>query len=94
MYTAEDSRKDHLDWLNDPNPFFSDHFKPYFGKTILHIRGYGNGQKMITFTDGSRLLFEVQNPDSGDDLYSKTEEEFNFDTWKYREQEAEEAKEV
>jgi len=82
MYSEEDNRKDHLEWLNDPTPFISDHYKQYTGKTILHIRGYGNGEQMITFTDGTRLLFS-----SGDDLYSKTEEEFNFSTWKYREQE-------
>jgi hypothetical protein len=94
MYSAEDNRKDRLEWLNDPKPFISDHFKQYFGKTIQDIRGYGNGEEIITFTDGTRLLFSVENPDSGDDLYSKTETEFNFNTWKYREQEADEANEA
>lgn len=59
----------------------------YAGKIVKDIRLIGNGQEVITFTDGARLLYSVENPGSGADLYSKTEEEFNFDTWKYREEE-------
>jgi hypothetical protein len=87
MIGYEEDKKYHLEWLNDTKPSFSRKTELYAGKTVLHIRRYGNGEEMITFTDGSRLLYSVEEPHSGDDLYSKTEEEFNFDTWEYRENE-------
>jgi len=85
MYTQDDNQKDHIAWLNDPKPYFD--YKEYNRKTVLHIRRYGNGEALITFTDGTRLHFSVENPESGDDLYSKTETEFNFDKWMYKEDE-------
>lgn len=59
----------------------------YAGKIVKDIRYIGNGTDVITFTDGTKLLYATQNAESGDDLHSNTYEEFNFDTWKYREEE-------
>ena len=73
MYSDEDNRKDHIDWLNDPNRFMSSSYKPYVGKTVEKICGYGNGEVFIFFTDGTILQLSVQEPSSGDDLYCKTE---------------------
>ena len=76
---------DHVKWLKNPSSL-STHSKLYEGKTVKDIRYYGNGEEIITFTDGTCLCYSVQEPESGDDLYTKTEEEFNFTTWRYREE--------
>lgn len=34
----------------------------YAGKIVKDIRLIGNGQEVITFTDGARLLYSVENP--------------------------------
>ena len=85
MRSEEDDKKDHIQWANDQNSNLAAKSKRYAGKTVRDIRYYGNGEEMITFTDGTRLLYHVENYQDGDDLYSKTEADFNFDTWEYRE---------
>jgi hypothetical protein len=91
MESDESISAKHIKHLNDPSSI-DRKSKIYAGKTIQDIRYYGNGEEIITFTDGTNLCYSVGHPESGDDLYSKTIEEFNFDTWKYYEQEYDEGK--
>jgi hypothetical protein len=92
MYSEEDNRKDHVEWMKDPKKFSSSRYNPYIGKTVEKICGYGNGEIFIFFTDGKIIQFSVDPGDHQSDLYNKTEEVFNFSTWKYREQEEYEKK--
>lgn len=74
----------HRKWLRDPKPQLESFSHLYEGKTVKNIMYYGNGESLINFTDGTRLLFSVEDPISGGDLYHKTEVEFDFERWQYR----------
>lgn len=89
MRSYEEIRQDILSWLKDP---CSDDttLQIHIGKTITRIQYIGNGANLITFSDGTHLLFHVEDMErSGDDLYNRDDTVFNFETWEWKEEEEE-----
>lgn len=85
MYTQEDDQKDHIKWMKKPCEYSSYPYQQYDGKIVKKICRYGNGEVFIFFVGGKILQFSLNPEDHEGDLYSKTDDEFNFKEWRYRE---------
>jgi hypothetical protein len=80
----DEEKKIILEWLKDTA---SDDtaLEHHIGKTIKRIQYIGNGATLLTFTDNTHLMFRGGDPTLRDDLYTRDDTNFNFETWEWKE---------